>query len=81
MFDNGEDAKKNGPTLVSDGVPTSTYYTKQETTEKYGETTRVYVVAPSKPLYSEDWWWYVPSENAVWQINTDGFVTNEVIME
>jgi hypothetical protein len=80
MFDNGEDAKRNGPTLVSDGVPTSIYYTKEEDNGKDKLYTRVYVVAPSKPLYSEDWWWYVPSENAVWQINTDGFVINEATM-
>ena len=82
MFDNGEDAKKNGPTLVSDGVPTSIYYTKEEANPYEGGTMlRVYIVAPSKPLYSDGWWWYVPSENQVWQIDTDGFVVKTLNME
>ena len=74
MFSSGEEARSYGPTLISDGVPTTTYYTKEEVNEKGNMATRVYVVAPSKPLYSEDWWWYVPSENAAWQINSEGFV-------
>jgi hypothetical protein len=82
MFDNGEDAKRNGPTLVSDGVPTSIYYTKEETNPyEPGTMLRVYIVAPSKPLYSENYWWYVPSENQVWQIDTDGFVVKQINME
>ena len=82
MFDNGEDAKRNGPTLVSDGVPTSTYYTKEEANPyESGTILRVYVVAPSKPLYSDNWWWYIPSENQVWQIDTDGFVVKTLNME
>jgi len=78
MFVDSEEAKKNGPTLVSDGVPTSTYYTKEENNDKGDTLTRVYIIAPSKPLYGEDYWWYIPSENAVWQINVDGFVTNKI---
>jgi hypothetical protein len=82
MFDNGEDAKQNGPTLVSDGVPTSIYYTKEEANPYEGGTMlRVYIVAPSKPLYSDNWWWYIPSENQVWQIDTDGFVVKTLNME
>lgn len=76
MFGSEEEARTNGPRLVYDGVPTTTYYTKEEANEKGNMTTRVYVVAPSKPLYSEDWWWYVPSESAIWQINSEGFVIN-----
>jgi hypothetical protein len=78
MFSDSEEAKKNGPTLVSDGVPTSIYYTKEENNDKGDTLTRVYIIAPSKPLYGEDYWWYIPSENAVWQINVDGFVTNKI---
>jgi len=78
MFSDSEEAKKNGPTLVSDGVPTSIYYTKEENNDKGETLTRVYIIAPSKPLYGEDYWWYIPSENEVWLINTDGFVTNKV---
>lgn len=78
MFVDSEEAKKNGPTLVSDGVPTSIYYTKEENNDKGDTLTRVYIIAPSKPLYGEDYWWYIPSENAVWQINVDGFVTNKI---
>ena len=80
MFDNGEDAKRNGPTLVSEGVPTSTYYTKEEDNGKGDTLTRVYIIAPSKPLYSNGWWWYVPSENAVWQIDAEGFVVKQTSM-
>jgi hypothetical protein len=80
MFGDSETAKKNGPTLVNDGVPTSTYYTKEENNGKGDTLTRVYIIAPSKPLYSEDYWWYISSENAIWQINTDGFVTSKVRM-
>ena len=67
--------------LVSDSVPTVTYYTKDEANKNGNMITRVYVVTPSKPLYSEDWWWYVPSENAVWQINSEGFVINTQSIE
>jgi hypothetical protein len=81
MFGDGEEAKQNGPTLVSDGVPTSIYYTKEENNDKGDTLTRVYIIAPSKPLYGEDYWWYVPSENAVWQIDTDGFVVKTLNME
>jgi hypothetical protein len=81
MFGDGEEAKQNGPTLVSDGVPTSTYYTKEENNDKGDTLTRVYIIAPSKPLYSDNWWWYVPSENQVWQIDTDGFVVKTLNME
>lgn len=76
MFGEAKEAQTNGPILVSEGVPTVTYYTKEEDNGKGDMITRVYVVAPSKPLYSDNWWWYVPSERAVWQINSEGFVTN-----
>jgi hypothetical protein len=75
MFDTYESATDNGPALVNDGVPTVTYYIKEENFDEKGDIyTRVYVIAPSKPLYSQIWWWYVPSENQVWQINEEGFV-------
>ena len=81
MFSEAREAQSYGPMLVSDSVPTVTYYTKDEANKNGNMITRVYVVAPSKPLYSEDWWWYVPSENAVWQINSEGFVINTQSIE